>query len=593
MRTGLPLRSSASLLQFAFLFKLKSAALTRAVSASHRIQRLTGAPTRRVNLGVTLVLAAAAAVFLAMLIVPGRILSTQSTGDLWLFLDGADRLINGQRPNVDFSSPIGPLTYALLAGGYGMGGTIGTMMPITTALFALLLLVPLVYVLATRLPPLFALVVGLYILLLAIAPAFIGDVAPKPTFAMFYNRFGWAAISLLFLCLLPRHPKTGSDWADALAMAFLWLLLFYIKTTYAVVGAAFLVALLWFPHMRGTVLGTAAAAAMGMLIVEAFWGGTAAYIRDVQDAVAATGALRDGPAGLIASIINNIQGVYLFAAVILLALLNRVRLDFLLLCLFMGAAGIVLDRHNSQGPGILTFVPGALIALLAPRTGRVGDQVSKPSLAGSLLAAALIVPVLTGSLGNLAYHFLVAARSGPQPGDGTPLAGLIATEPGSSSLHAIIRTPQLATGCGPLDRAAPLLETVREEHPMGSAQTLAVLLDGVRLIRDDPRLNGKVLSLDAVNPYNAVLERPAPEGVYSFMDADINMSETIHRSPKTLFRQVDVVLVPIFPAKYPAFDLVRRLYGPYISAHFEPVARSQCWDAYRRKPAGPALAKSA
>jgi hypothetical protein len=139
-----------------------------------------------------------------------------------------------------------------------------------------------------------------------------------------------------------------------MVMAATWILLFYSKITYAVVGGAFMLGLLWFPHARRVALGALATSLAGVLVVELFWSGTVGYLNDIASAVAATGAVRDGVVGLIATVVSNIIGTYLFLAVMLLALLHETRFDYLLMCLFMAAAGILLDRHNSQGPGILT-----------------------------------------------------------------------------------------------------------------------------------------------------------------------------------------------------------------------------------------------
>src|ERR1051325_4466528 len=38
--------------------------------------------------------------------------------DLFIFLDGAWRVINGQRPQIDFNSNLGPLMYLFTAGGF-------------------------------------------------------------------------------------------------------------------------------------------------------------------------------------------------------------------------------------------------------------------------------------------------------------------------------------------------------------------------------------------------------------------------------------------------------------------------------------------
>jgi hypothetical protein len=539
------------------------------------------------NASVAILLAAAAGVFMLMLIAPGRIISAQIPQDLWFMLDGAHRLVEGQVPNREFGTPIGPLTYYLLAAGYKITGNLGGMTPVATGLFTAALLPLLIYSVLSRLPAALALAIGIYILALTASPFFIGDLAPKPTHAMFYNRFGWAALSLLFLFLLPRRPSFGRDWADAAVMAALWLLLFYLKITYAAVGAVFLAAMLWFPGERRATMVAIALSAACLVVVELFWGHTANYLADVRSAVQATGAVRDGPVGLFASVLNNITGAYLLGALLLLALLNRGRWDYLLVCGYMAAAGIILDRHNSQGPGILTFIPAALAAILSPRSGRGGEasaagRFPQPALTSVLMMGALVVPIAIPALGTLAFHALSARTPSPAEYNGTPLQGLIVSKPVTATrTEAQAALAAAAPNCGAIE-PAPLLNAQRAPTMLDPAAVVPIAEDGARLLTQSPQLGGKVLALDVFNPFNALANRPSPAGGSSFMDADVSISETVHIPASRLFADVDVVMVPKIPLKFATFSLLERLYGDHIRANYRLSARSSCWDAYSR-----------
>ncbi len=552
-----------------------------------RLDRQNFAPLspQRARRLVAWTLTVAAATFVLMLLLPGRTVLASHLGDLLTFLDSADRMAGGQVPNRDFHSPLGPLAYALLALGYVWSG-LGGMMLLATTLFAVLLLPLAIYTCLSRLPWPIGLAFGIYILLLSIAPAAIGEVAPRPMFAMFYNRFGYALLSLLFLFALPRSQAFGSRPLDIAVMAASWLLLFYLKITYAAVGGAFLLALTWFPHVRREAFGALLIAAVAVLVVELFWAGTAGYLGDIRAAASATGTVRGGAVGLLATTVNNIQGVYLFGAVLLLGLVTRVRYDYLLLCLFMGAAGILLDRHNAQGPGILTFIPGALVATLAPR--RDADRSAGRSILGSiLLTGALLLPVAVGAAGNLAFHFLTAIRQHPSDFAGSRFPNLMITQaPTSTSAQpSAAVTDALDHGCGPIDPNRLNLDNRRGQEALGEKQFLAAIQDGVQLLEREPRLTGKVFVPDLANPFNALTARTAPTGVAAFNDAEITFSETVHPSPEAMFRDVDVLMIPKHPHKYPTFDLMRRIYGRYFASNFELVARSQCWDGYRKRPA--------
>lgn len=538
---------------------------------------------RRTSWLIAAVLAAFASILVLMLVLPGKTVIASHLGDLLTFYDAADRLAGGQVPNRDFHSPLGPLAYVLLAIGYTWGG-LGSMMLITTALFAVLLLPLTIYTCLSRLPWALALAFGLYILILSIAPAAIGEVAPRPMFAMFYNRFGYALLSLLFLFVLPRAHQFGSRNLDAAVMAASWLLLFYLKITYAAVGGAFLLGLAWFPHVRREAISALAIAAAVVVAVELFWSGTAGYIQDIREAASATGTVRGGSVGLVATTVNNIQGVYLFGAVLLLGLVGRVRYDYLLLCVFMGAAGILLDRHNAQGPGILTFVPGAIVATLAPRRGAEGPIVAS-TLGSILLIGALVLPVAVGAAGNLAFHFFTAMRQRPADFASPRFPGLMITQaPTSTNAQPSAAVIDAADhGCGPVDTTRLHLENKRGQEMLGEKQFLAAIENGVVLLEREPGLRGKVFVPDLANPFNALTRRSSPTGIAAFYDAEITFSEAVHPRPEVMFRDVDIVMVPKYPHKYSTFDLMRRVYGPYLASKFDLAARSECWDAYRQR----------
>src|SRR3954447_11386842 len=108
-----------------------------------------------------LVMAAVSALLLAA---PGRTISTKFLNDLVIFLDGAHRVLSGQLPNRDFHTPMGALAYLLPAAGLWLSGTMGGALPVAMALVILLLAPAMAYILASRLTPALALLLGAYLI---------------------------------------------------------------------------------------------------------------------------------------------------------------------------------------------------------------------------------------------------------------------------------------------------------------------------------------------------------------------------------------------------------------------------------------------
>jgi hypothetical protein len=119
---------------------------------------------------------------------------------------------------------------------------------------------------------------------------------------------------------------------------------------------------------------------------------------------------------------------------------------------------------------------------------------------------------------------------------------------------------------------------------LAQPEYLWTLQDGARLLREDPRLNGKVFTLDMANPFNALVDREAPRGVDSWYHAGRSFNERTYRAPEEALAEVDVVMVPKAPVHPPGHALLGELYGPYLAGNFRPVATSDYWVAYRRQP---------
>lgn len=537
---------------------------------------------RRPWLLVAGVLVGLAASLVLLLILPGRTYTTQNTWDLMILYDGAQRVVMGQVPNRDFHTPLGLLVYLLLAGGAWLSGTAGGMMPVMTGLFVLMLMPLLLYACASRLPWLLALGFGVHIVILAIAPHLTGDVGVRPTFGMFYNRFGWALLSLLILFALPRRSPFGRPALDAAAMAVIWSMTFYLKASYAAIGGAYLLGLLAFPHMRKAAVGAMVASALLLLSVELFWGETFAYIGDLRAAGAASGAVQGGLHGLGKTVADNLQGLFLFACVLVLALVRGVRLNFLLIAGFAAAAGILVANQNYGGPGILTLFPAALVLLLDPAPGgrRDGDPLA---LGGFLLAAAMIVPPDIAALYNYAGHVGIVSR-GPSgdPGE-VRFDGLIARDAPPALGPQSAASLASRHGCGPIDATRLNLANRSGQITLSQGQYLGMIADGMTVLKGNPALSGNIFTYDMANPFNAVLHRHPLTGGNQWYHANRTFSLTSHLPAREAFGGADVAMVPKIPVEYATFDQLRSLYAPYLLANFDLAARSDCWDVYLRK----------
>jgi hypothetical protein len=458
------------------------------------------------------------------------------------------------------------------------------MMPWATAAFTALFLPLAIYVCRSRLPLIHALAFGAYTLLLVIGPVNIGEQVDQTSFAMFYNRFGYALLSLLFLLALPQKGGRPNPAMDVAVGAGLLLLMFYLKISYFMLGFVFMVGLALQMRPRRSIVGALIAAAAGIATVEIFWGGTSTYIADIRVAADASGALRGTLFTLSRIVLLNFMAMIIFLGLIGIAFARGVSWGTLLLCLYMAAAGVLLVNQNAQVLGILTLIPAGLVASFSPGRLEPGNDSFWPRLTSSVLVAALAVPFATVSLVTIGYFAVKSARAESGSPYEARLNGIIADE---GSIDTFKVGPDVQRAAYRTEQ--PSLEMYRKirnqrfRQIFSQSEYLRTVADGMGVLRSDPRLSGKVFVFDMGNPFNALLGREPPRGVDAWNHNGRTLTPEIHRPAEAMFADVDVVMVPKLPTELATTEVLLQVYGGYLSQGFEIAAVSDYWRAFRRR----------
>ncbi|HEX2146910.1 MAG TPA: hypothetical protein VHG11_04575, partial [Pseudorhizobium sp.] len=230
-------------------------------------------------------------VLAALLVLPGRTVTSKYVNDLFIFLDGAYRIWNGQVPNIDFHTSLGPLAFYLPALGLGLTGNMGGAMPVGMAVAVLVLAALAAEIIGSRMRKAIGTPLALFLLSVAAAPANTGEWLGELSFAMFYNRLGWTSLGLLIVMYLPRSDGQRRDVIDAMCASLLVLLMLYTKITYGLVELAFLTFLLLFPGYRRWVAIGLVLIAGAVLVIESFWGGALNHLEDLRLAADVSGGL--------------------------------------------------------------------------------------------------------------------------------------------------------------------------------------------------------------------------------------------------------------------------------------------------------------
>ncbi|HEV2605902.1 MAG TPA: hypothetical protein VGU24_19810 [Microvirga sp.] len=494
-------------------------------------------------------LIAAAAAFALLLALPGQTITTAYVNDLFIFLDGAYRIAAGQVPNRDFHTALGPLVFYLPALGLWVSGTLGGAMPTGMALLLGFLAPVVAHVLASRLRPAVALPFGVFLLLVLAVPMNLGESIRALSFAMFYNRIGWAALALLLVMYCPPlRPSRRQAWLDALSAAALTVLMLTLKVTYGVVALAFLAFMLLDRHQRRWAGGAIGLTLLAGLLIELVWGASFAHFYDLLLTSQVSGAR--GFVDWTLGFLRHLADYVMFGIIAGLALWRSRSWRDALFYGFCAGVGLVIMAQNSQPWGIITVHAGAAVgAELLLRSEEFRTRAWTFARGVPLVLLALVLPTAVHCLLALGLHAgLAAARFGepfPMAGYGQVRLALL-WEPG--------------------------------DHDFSSAY-LASLKDGAALLAtvDNPK---HVSVLDFANPFSAGLGLDPPRGDNAWLHWGRNVSLEHHLPGGDLLGGVHLLMVPKWGINnIPLADL----YADTIRTQFEPARESAAWTLYRRR----------
>jgi len=272
----------------------------------------------------------------------GILLIDQHEGDALHLIQIILRMAEGQRPHLDFMTPVGVFAMLPMSWPASLGLGLGMSIMMGMSLFALILLPAIWWVGWSRLQGLVAYLFGGFMIILCTALVY-GGATQAASIAMYYNRWAWAvAFLLVLIAVLPGD--TRRNWPDGLILGLGMAFLALAKVTFFVAFLpGILVALLITRRLPTLLIGVLAGLVVAGLVTLAygvgFW---AAYLGDL-DFVASSG-LRDAPSAPLISLLIGPE--YLVANFVLLA-------------------GVVLVRQAGPGPAgivVLLFAPAFVYA---------------------------------------------------------------------------------------------------------------------------------------------------------------------------------------------------------------------------------------
>lgn len=460
------------------------------------------------------------------------------THDVFALLDGGWRMVWGQKPHVDFYTPLGLGAYLptyvglLLAGtakAFGVGQAVTAM---TLALWAILLgyrrlkLAP--YILFC-----------LLIVLTAAGVSNMGFATISFTPAMTYNRHCYALLMLMLLeSLVPVFGTKSSSLWGGISTGLALTLMLFTKISFFLGAGALVVLLLpccrqTRPRLNGLFLGFS----LSLTAIAAY------FHFDLRP------MLRDL---YLAARAKHIH----FRFYLLDDLMRNAAI-----CVLLGIGAWIVLKERALALG------GAAIALFG--TGFV-LTCYEPS--GFPLLAVLGIVVLNrlDNSWRSASVFLAVAAALPSVVDiGNYSFGLVA---------AAVRPIGEETGCRALDQQGkPFLAVCRPDWGY-----VDVVRDGLQLLQAHRAADESVCSLDFSNPFAVVTGIPPMKGGTTNQQYETTFSDRAYPSAEKIFGNASLVMLPKLFSDDSLNMTVDAIYGPFLHSHYHSIGESQFWTLYHR-----------
>lgn len=501
--------------------------------------------------------------------------------DVFILLDGGYRITEGQIPHADFSTPVGPLVYGLVASGMGLQD-VPSLAAVGYGNLLFLVIATLLAALVTRrrLPALYAAGFTAFIAVIVVSVRPLGYSPSITTYAMLYNRYGWVlyATLLVLVLLRPAGVQTARSLAGhGLLLGGLLGLLFFTKISFFVVGVV-AVGVGWalgtLPRRMPLLVAIPAAFGLVWLTVWSFLGVRITdYLADIGDAAQVQGATHR-----LSMLAHSIYGaapvgaltIGVLAGVVVLARRRGEPLRpvwrLVVAVAFAGVSTVLIAAgnapENSDLPA-LVVAPLLLIAHFRPWLPTwAGGELEHGSLPKSLVAAlAVLLAAATGP---------IVAKDALALGESAFARGYVADPPAGQRFDS----PRLRDFVVPAD--SQWQTAYRTAH-----QVPAMINQGLGLVRKHADRRDTVFTLALTDPFSYALELVPSSGTPLWWDLGFSFDRTSYPTAERILGDADWVMIPRLVAGQgccqETVEFMRDVYGGYLDQRFRQVDNATDW----------------
>lgn len=529
--------------------------------------------TRAHRISLLLVMAVVLATAAAVVATPVVVIN-EAFHDIFIPLDGAWRIVNGQWPHRDFHTPVGGLWYALHAVTYALLYADVRAIPATSAAVAVLLAGAASWVAIRRFDPLASATFTLFVFGIAGGAGFLDNVEGTEWLGT-YNRWCWSlcAIALVITSVETRDGNGVRPAADGLLLGVALGALLWLKITFAACAVSCVIATAVLARStqrrRIAMVGLLTLVPAALALTSPLGRG---YLVDLRDAAAlgsGLSRLHRLPGILLANLVPlAIVGVL----VIVLALRRAVaRTDLLLVMAWVGFALVISTQNNERTSVLVSVAPLVFAASWRP-TDRLQRVVRVVALLLLLRFCLLDFYGIGWAVAQGHGYFLPPTSPVVTP-DGRLVVDDHFHPPPNEAFHRAV------LGFPPRDDEQR--ETSNQEEAVEFAR-------GLKLARSIAGSRDRIAVLAFADPFPSVLRLPPPRGIIQWFDAGRTWSPEstpVHR----LFGDATLLLEPAFARDWRTSRTAIAATHTALATGWTKVASTPLWTVWRRRGADPTI----
>ncbi|PTY00853.1 hypothetical protein DB346_14685 [Verrucomicrobia bacterium LW23] len=514
-------------------------------------------------------LAALAVLVPLHLVLAGVVPQTIAANDFCIQIDAGWRTYCGLRPHADYYMSLGPVMPLFVGTGFLLFGPNLEAYAYMNALMFPALAGAGWFLLKDRVSPFWCFWICLLVAITFVAPFAIRLPVEDTTYALAYNRHGYALFSLfaaVLLCPADMLSLAGRRIASAM-LGMLAATLIFLKISFFGVVVPLLVAIYALEGRRwmlvGWTLGGGALASLPFLAAIGF---------DIPAMMSDLATTAEAKSRYWVLLSDKIAPLY-----------NEM-VWWMLACLFIAGLGIHSLRHVADGRDLMAELAVALLMIGVSVVIVFSNAVwgSYPDFPSLVLLAALLVVRLTHK------------AAGQMEGASSPITWRLMHLLGVVFVTLYVARVTICSvwdfsGICDLSRTfdSPRLASYRVDQKFNTGGFVGQVNAGLEIARKHNIAQQSFVVMDFTSPLHfALMSRPV--GGSPFMDYAINFSTWAAPSPARYLQDARYILIPKVSTAHPTSEILLTHYAAHIEAHYTQIDENYWWKLLeRRNAAGP------